>query len=148
MKYMVLGDDGREYGPIDAETLRKWVKSGRVLPHTQVRNALLKNKWGDAAKLDFLGDAFVVLSDRRHQEAGWFERLCESFSQAGKEQDQGGGEVKKNTAFRHAYAPQPASLVLRGLALLTDLLVLALAAIILLFVFGMAVKAEIGRAHV
>jgi type II secretory pathway pseudopilin PulG len=34
--YRILGGDGKEYGPVSAETLRQWVNEGRVNRHTQV----------------------------------------------------------------------------------------------------------------
>ena len=38
MQYHVLGGDGKQYGPIDIETLRRWADEGRVKPETQVRD--------------------------------------------------------------------------------------------------------------
>ena len=38
MQYHVLGGDGRQYGPIDIQTLRRWADEGRVKPETQVRD--------------------------------------------------------------------------------------------------------------
>jgi len=38
MQYHVLGGDGKQYGPIDVETLRRWADEGRILPDTQVRD--------------------------------------------------------------------------------------------------------------
>jgi len=141
MKYVILGDDAKEYGPIDAETLRKWVESGRVLPHTQVRNALLKNKWGRADKLDFLQDAFAVLGEKRFEEAGILDRLRDLLFQASG----GKREPKpKNTTFRHAYVPQPASAVLRLLAFIVDVAVLAALAAGFAILFWLAVKAGYG----
>lgn len=35
--YKVLGGDGKEYGPVSAETLRQWVNEGRANSQTQVR---------------------------------------------------------------------------------------------------------------
>jgi len=35
--YFVLGSDGREYGPIDLETLRTWTLQGRVSSITLIR---------------------------------------------------------------------------------------------------------------
>jgi hypothetical protein len=34
--YTILGGDGKEYGPIAAETLKQWIAEGRVNAHTQV----------------------------------------------------------------------------------------------------------------
>jgi uncharacterized RDD family membrane protein YckC len=141
MKYVILGEDAKEYGPIDGETLRKWVESGRVLPHTQVRNALLKTKWGRADKLEFLQDAFAVLGEKRFEEAGILDRLRDLLFHASG----GKREPKpKNTAFRHSYVPQPASAVLRLLAFIADGVVLTALAGGFAIVFWLAVKAGYG----
>jgi uncharacterized RDD family membrane protein YckC len=138
MKYIVLGDDAKEYGPIDAETLRKWVENGRVLPHTQVRNALLKNKWSNAEKIDFLQDAFAVLNEKRQEEATPIDRLREAlFAVVGGKKK----EKKKLSAFRRAYVPQPASVPLRMLAWVFDMIVLGALGILFLAVFWAAEKA-------
>jgi hypothetical protein len=36
MDYRIIGDDGKEYGPADLETLRSWASQGRVSPLTMV----------------------------------------------------------------------------------------------------------------
>lgn len=38
MEFMVLGSDGKEYGPSSFDTLKQWATEGRILPGTQVRN--------------------------------------------------------------------------------------------------------------
>lgn len=35
--YKILGGDGKEYGPISAETLRQWVNEGRANAQTQIQ---------------------------------------------------------------------------------------------------------------
>ena len=35
--YKILGGDGKEYGPISADTLRQWVNEGRANAQTQVQ---------------------------------------------------------------------------------------------------------------
>jgi prepilin-type processing-associated H-X9-DG protein len=37
--YKIIGSDGKEYGPVDAATLRQWLGQGRVNPSTQVKGA-------------------------------------------------------------------------------------------------------------
>jgi hypothetical protein len=34
--YTVLGDDGKQYGPINEEGIRDWIRDGRVIANTQV----------------------------------------------------------------------------------------------------------------
>lgn len=38
MQYMVVGADGKEYGPSDVSTLKTWVSEGRIMPHSQLRD--------------------------------------------------------------------------------------------------------------
>lgn len=35
--FKVLGNDGREYGPVDAAVLRQWIGEGRAGAATQIR---------------------------------------------------------------------------------------------------------------
>src|SRR5882672_10526815 len=35
--YKILGGDGKEYGPISADTLRQWISEGRANAQTQVQ---------------------------------------------------------------------------------------------------------------
>ena len=35
--YKILGGDGKEYGPISADTLRQWIAEGRANSQTQVQ---------------------------------------------------------------------------------------------------------------
>lgn len=35
--YRIIGADGREYGPVSADQLRKWIAEGRANAHTRVR---------------------------------------------------------------------------------------------------------------
>lgn len=34
--YMVIGSDGMQYGPVDAQTLQSWANTGRVNANTQI----------------------------------------------------------------------------------------------------------------
>jgi prepilin-type processing-associated H-X9-DG protein len=44
--FKIIGGDGKEYGPIPAETLREWLRQGRVNGATQVQ-AEGTNGWGE-----------------------------------------------------------------------------------------------------
>ncbi|HEX4349250.1 MAG TPA: DUF4339 domain-containing protein, partial [Verrucomicrobiae bacterium] len=35
--YTIIGGDGKEYGPVPAAELQKWVAEGRAKPQTKVR---------------------------------------------------------------------------------------------------------------
>ena len=38
MQYLVVGPDGKEYGPASVDTLKQWVAENRLLPTTQLRD--------------------------------------------------------------------------------------------------------------
>jgi len=122
MKYIVLGKDGNEYGPVDAETLKKWVEHGRVQKDSQIRNAMVR-KWNDAGKLDFLQDSFAVQETVAEQEeaSGILGALG---LKAKKEEPEKTKE--KSTAFKYRHVPDPAGPALRLMSGLTDVLVLAI----------------------
>jgi uncharacterized RDD family membrane protein YckC len=53
MQYIMLTPDGKEYGPVEQDTMIEWAKSGRVTSDCQIRNALMK-QWTPAEKVEFL----------------------------------------------------------------------------------------------
>jgi len=103
MKYIILGEDKKEYGPIDAETLRKWVESGRVMPETPVRNAMIK-KWGVAQNLEFLAPALALQSEKMEKEKDFKKKGFEALGSLFKKK-----ESKKpfidGTSFKNRYLP-------------------------------------------
>ncbi len=138
MKYIIFADDGKEYGPIDPETLRKWVEGGRVLPHTQVRNVMMK-RWNRASDLDFLKEAFdkqaAKVEEKKSNIEHGMDFLKDLFASKKKKQPKG-------TAFRYVFLPNPASISLRLAAFAFDMVIILLYALILSLFFAMAVKAE------
>ncbi len=140
MKYIIRGEDGREYGPIDEETLRKWTESGRVVPHTPVRNVLIK-KWNKASDLDFLSPAFAVQGTREEKEKNAFKKFSEHLNILFS-----GAKVKKEvlspwaSSFKNKYLHDPASVSLRISAFAFDLLVIGGFAIFLMLHFSASFK--------
>ena len=107
MEYIVLGQDGKEYGPVDPETLKKWVEHGRVLKDTQVRNALMM-KWNEAGKLDVLAESFAVQHQNEEAEEGVGDKIMGALG-LGKKKDDAPKEKEVRTAFVQKYIPNPAS---------------------------------------
>jgi uncharacterized RDD family membrane protein YckC len=107
MKYIVLGKDGKEYGPVDPDTLKKWVEHGRVFKDTQVRNALMK-KWNEAGTLDLLQESFAVQQQNEEAEEGVSDKLLGilGFGKANNEEPE---EIEVKTAFKQKYVPNPAT---------------------------------------
>jgi uncharacterized RDD family membrane protein YckC len=139
MKYIIFGDDGKEYGPADAETLRKWAEAGRVLPNTQVRNVMMK-KWNKALDLDFLKDAFEKQGEKVEEQKTAFEHGMDFLKSIFQPQKQ---VKEKGTAFKYAYVHDPASLLLRAGAALFDGILLLFYAIVLTLLFSLEIKAGV-----
>jgi uncharacterized RDD family membrane protein YckC len=139
MKYIISGDDGKEYGPIDQETLRKWVESGRVLPTTLVRNQMMK-KWSRAADLDFLKTALETQTQRVEEDKSAFEHGLDFIKSIFKKKT----VVKNiNTTFKYEYIHNPAPVYLRIGAATFDWLLLSCFACLLFLVFSIAIKTDI-----
>jgi uncharacterized RDD family membrane protein YckC len=133
MEYIVLGSDGKEYGPVDQETLYKWIEHGRVSKDTQIRNALMK-KWNIAGEMPSLNSAFKDNEELRKQESGLGGKLLDSLIESHTVSKS--GEPKKSTAFIHKHKPQPANVMYRIYSFLTDALILS--AVGITFFFMMA----------
>jgi len=133
MEYIVLGSDGKEYGPVDQETLCKWIEHGRVFKETQIRNALMK-KWNLAGDLPSLTEAFEANEALRKKEPQFGEKLLNSLMDSHSTSKS--GEPKKNTAFVHKYKPKPAHVLYRIYAFLTDAFILSTVGITLFFLMA------------
>jgi len=137
MKYIILGKDEKEYGPVDGDTLQKWVEHGRVLPDTQVRNAMIK-KWNKAEELDFLKEAFSVQTEHREEEAGFLDRTKELLDMMSGKKKAG---KKEQTAFRYTYVHQPAAVFQRVSSVVFDGIIFGAFAFMLLLLLLLAFKA-------
>lgn len=136
MKYIIFAEDGKEYGPVDSETLRKWVESGRVLPSTQVRNVMVK-RWNRAGDLDFLKESFQKQAAKIEESKSSFEHGMEFLKSvfAGKKK-----KGEKTTAFRYEFIPNPASVFLRTAAFIFDAILILFFGLVLSLIFAMAIK--------
>ncbi len=137
MKYIIFAEDGKEYGPVDPETLHKWVENGRVLPHTQVRNMMMK-KWNRASDLAFLKDAFEKQVEKVEENKGVFEHEMDSLKSIFRSKK---AEISKGTVFKASYLPNPASLSLRLGAFIFDMILILGYALLLILVFSLLMKA-------
>ncbi len=123
MQYIVKGKDEKEYGPVDQETLQKWVEHGRVMPDTLVRNHLIKHSFKRADELEFLRLSFAVQMEVKDDEAGLADRFREVLGLFSK----GSGKKeadKPNTAYRQKYMEQGAGPLARIGAFVFDAFVL------------------------
>ena len=66
-EYIVMGEDGKEYGPTPAKQIRLWVAEGRLDKKTPVKH-------GDARDWVFLGDVpefSRLFAPRRESRINW-----------------------------------------------------------------------------
>lgn len=153
MNFVFMDDAGREHGPMDGDTLQKWVEEGVVTRHTKVRNSLMQN-WKDAREFDFLADAFAVyradtetceLRSTNSFLGGFFSKLSAAAPVVGGGDGGGGGGAADGeftkTAFEYKYLPRPASPILRLCAGLFDLILAAMLFLALFLVGSLAVTA-------
>ena len=54
--FTILGADGKEYGPVTADKIREWIKSGRANAHTSIRRTG-ETEWTTIAALPEFGPA-------------------------------------------------------------------------------------------
>ena len=115
MKYMVRSTDGKEYGPVDQETLVQWAKAGRVTEHYEIRNALMK-KGNPAYKVPFLQDIIKTQKSIRDRNRPVSTRISNLIN------PEDGSEFKNTTSLnqpgRFQFSPGPTDL--RFLAWLID----------------------------
>ena len=133
MEYIVLGSDGQEYGPVDHDTLCKWIEHGRISKDSKIRNSLVK-KWNIAGDIDSLKDAFSANDSLKEGEVALGHKVLNSF--LGSHKEAKNGKEAQSTAFVHKYKPKPAGPLIRIYAFLTDAALIVTYGIILFFIMA------------
>lgn len=59
LEYTVMGDDGKEYGPVTVEQIRQWIAEGRLEKKTPVKPANA-NDWMFLGDLEEFASIFAV----------------------------------------------------------------------------------------
>lgn len=126
MNFYIKDKEGNEQGPVDQETLEKWVELDKIFPDTLVRNALL-GKYKEAQDFEFLAYNFEKQKKEKEQAAGYWEKRKMKKEE---ERMQAQTSLHVETAFKHEYIPSPASFLQRILASLFDWIILGLIAFI------------------
>jgi hypothetical protein len=135
MEYIVLAQDGNEYGPVDADTLIKWVEHGRVFKDTQVRNSLM-TKWNEAGTLDFLEDAFAKQEVHEEEEEGVGGKMMDALGL--KDHHELTPDRQVNTAFKYKYIPNPGSVGQRIGAFVVDSIIIGVFGILLFLMMNIS----------
>lgn len=82
---MVIGADGKEYGPSDIDTLKTWVAEGRIMPQSQLRDF----NSGQTLLASAVHGLFPAVSGPAAPTAGQYPR--HDFTPAAASGDHGGG---------------------------------------------------------
>jgi hypothetical protein len=133
MQYIIKDIKGEEHGPIDSETLAKWVDEDRITGETSVRSTLMPN-WKTADQIDFLKERLSEQELRKQKAATMVEKSGSIFKKA---KSRLGDKIlpKVQSKFEQKRPPQYVQMAPRALAALYDFsLILFIGAIILLFV--------------
>lgn len=118
MQYIIRTPQGEEYGPADEATLVKWAGDGRIRADYEIRNEVMR-KWHRACEMPFLKD---VLRDPTIEVKESAAKKLGKFVDPSAEEPQGQViSLTKSGVFKYS----PADAMRRGLACLTDLLVIA-----------------------
>lgn len=128
MEFIIRDIEGNEHGPVDQETLVKWVEDDRVTAQTEVRNSLLGN-WKHATDFGFLHDVLEVQASREVAVEDNFNKAAKVVSRFGSLFSK--PIVDKKTSFVCAYVPAVAPVSRRMLAFFFDLCVIAVVALML-----------------
>jgi uncharacterized RDD family membrane protein YckC len=124
MQYFVRTPDGKEYGPAEQDVLVQWVKSGRVTAQCQIRNALVK-KWAPAHKIAFLEE---ILKDD--------DAASKAEGDAGPQKREAIFSLNRPGRFKFV----PATVGLRCMAWLFDMLLVGGIALVLFLITDALVK--------
>ena len=73
MQYIIKDIKNEEHGPIDAETLAKWVDEDRVTAETPVRSSLIAS-WKTASQIAILTERLAEQEIRRRKSATMTEK--------------------------------------------------------------------------
>ena len=131
MQYFIKDIKGQEHGPIDAETLAKWVEEDRITAETPVRSSLM-SKWKIVEQLPFLEERLAEQAERKRKAATVIEKSGSVLKKA-KSRLADKFTPKATSRFEQKRPPQYAQMMPRFMAGLYDLL---LALIVLAFIYS------------
>jgi hypothetical protein len=135
MQYIIKDINGNEHGPIDNETLAKWIEEDRITAETPVRSSLVTS-WRTIGDLAFLQELLAEQAERRKQSASIAEKSGSMLKNA-KKRLSTKFTPPTTSRFENKRSPQYATMMPRIMSGLYDLVIfLILAAMI--YAAGMA----------
>ncbi len=117
MEFIIKDIEGNEHGPVDQDTLKKWIDEDRVSGETPIRNSLL-GRWKTVAELDFVEENLSCQVKRLEETTG---QVVKSFGTASSIKSIFKTEKTGKTAFAHKHAPEAAVASSRIWAFVFDL---------------------------
>ena len=129
MEFIIKDIDGNEHGPVDQDTLKKWVDEDRANGDTPVRNSLLGN-WKTISNLDFMRENLELQAKRVEETT---TGVGQSLSSASSLKSIFKKEKKLKTSFTYQHAPESANTSSRMWAFVFDLGFIALVFFLPLF---------------
>lgn len=73
MQYIIRDKNNEEHGPVDPETLEKWVDEDRITAETPIRSSLMAN-WRTVDSMAFLKERLAEQAERREKAATMVEK--------------------------------------------------------------------------
>ncbi|MCP3965939.1 MAG: RDD family protein [Lentisphaerae bacterium] len=127
MNFIIRDIQGTEHGPIDEETIAKWVDEDRVTPETPVRNSLLKT-WKAAGDLNFLQERFQEQEKRRTEAETSTQKSTRTLKDVARSFKR---SKESETMFKHKHIPEYANTGRRILAFVYDMVIVFIVGIII-----------------
>lgn len=130
MDFFIKDKEDIERGPVSQDTLLKWVSAGKVRPETLVRNSLL-HTWKSAGDFPFLEEALKNQPEETEDKAGFWESTGELLGAINEKRKK--KKKPESTAFEYKYLPSPATVPLRLMSFLFDMVLLSVFGAVLYF---------------
>ena len=129
MEFIIKDIEGSEHGPVDQDTLKKWIDEDRVNSDTPIRNSLL-GKWKTVAELDFVEENLSRQAKRLEETSGQMQQNLASVSSIKSIFKKA---KKEKTSFTYQHAPEAANTSSRIWAFVFDMGFLAVVLFLPLF---------------
>lgn len=129
MEFIIKDIEGNEHGPVDQDTLKKWIDEDRVNSDTPIRNSLL-GKWKTVAELDFVEENLALQAKRLEETSGQIQQNLASVSSIKSIFKK---PKQEKTSFTYQHAPESANASSRIWAFIFDLAFLTVVLFLPLF---------------
>lgn len=130
MEYIIKDINGTEHGPVDMDTLKKWIDEDRVTKNTPVRQKIIA-LWKTAADFEGLRENLAAQEDRLEKKDG----VAKSIDAVSSLKSIFKHKPKEKTSFSHKHEPENAAVGSRVWAFVFDLLFLTIVLFLPIFAY-------------